>query len=181
MCPNCVRKVRSRVDGPIILHAGTRADNQSFRRLATANLGRYARGLLGMLEALAEEPALALDTESDSLYRYFYKVCLVQVSTPSTDYLVDPLRLPDISGLNDLLADPSIEKVVHAAENDVVVLKRDFGFSFAHIFDTMVAARILGLAPREPGGLAGRKLRGQVGQARPVNRLGSPPAHRSSS
>ena len=98
-----------------------------------------------MLEALVGEPALALDTESDSLYRYFYKVCLVQVSTISTDYLVDPLRLPDISGLNDLLADPSIEKVFHAAENDVVVLKRNFGFSFAHLFDTMVAARILGL------------------------------------
>jgi ribonuclease D len=98
-----------------------------------------------MLEALVGEPALALDTESDSLYRYFYKVCLVQVSTTSTDYLVDPLRLADISGLNNLLADPSIEKVFHAAENDVVVLKRNFGFSFAQIFDTMVAARILGL------------------------------------
>jgi ribonuclease D len=100
---------------------------------------------LAMLEALVGEPSLALDTESDSLYRYFYKVCLVQVSTASTDYLLDPLRLPDISGLNDLLADPSIEKVIHAAENDVVVLKRDFGFRFAHLFDTMVAARILGL------------------------------------
>ncbi len=98
-----------------------------------------------MLEQLVGEPALALDTESDSLYRYFYKVCLVQVSTATTDYLVDPLRLPDISGLNDLLANRSIEKIFHAAENDVVVLKRDFGFTFAHIFDTMVAARILGL------------------------------------
>jgi ribonuclease D len=97
-----------------------------------------------MLVDLAGEPALALDTESDSLYRYFYKVCLIQVSTPTTDYLVDPLRLPDISGLDQFLADPSIEKVFHAAENDVVVLKRDFGFSFANVFDTMVAARILG-------------------------------------
>jgi ribonuclease D len=97
-----------------------------------------------MLAALAGQPALALDTESDSLYRYFYKVCLIQISTVTTDYLVDPLRLPDISGLNRFLADPAVEKVFHAAENDVVVLKRDFGFSFANVFDTMVAARILG-------------------------------------
>ena len=97
-----------------------------------------------MLGALAQAPALALDTESDSLYRYFYKVCLIQISTESTDYLVDPLRLPDISALNTLLADPHIEKVFHAAENDIVVMKRDFAFSFANVFDTMLAARILG-------------------------------------
>ena len=53
-----------------------------------------------LLEVLKGEPALALDTESDSLYRYFYKVCLIQISTRETDYLVDPLRIPDLSGLD---------------------------------------------------------------------------------
>jgi ribonuclease D len=97
-----------------------------------------------MLAALAGEPIVALDTESDSLYRYFYKVCLIQLSTPTTDYVIDPLRLPDLAPLGALLADPTAEKVFHAAENDILVLKRDFGFSFARIFDTMLAARILG-------------------------------------
>ncbi len=68
-----------------------------------------------LLAALAGQPRLALDTESDSLYRYFYKVCLLQISTPETDYLVDPLRLPDLAPLGDILADPAVQKVFHAA------------------------------------------------------------------
>ena len=96
------------------------------------------------LQVLSTENRLALDTESDSLYRYFYKVCMIQVSTGSIDYLLDPLRLPDLRPLGQFLADPSIQKVFHAAENDVLLLKRDFKFSFDNIFDTMLAARILG-------------------------------------
>jgi ribonuclease D len=97
-----------------------------------------------MLGGLAGEPVLGLDTESDSLYRYFHRVCLIQVSTPQADYVVDPLSLPDLTPLGALLADPGVEKVFHAAENDILALKRGFGFEFAHIFDTMFAARILG-------------------------------------
>ena len=97
-----------------------------------------------MIAALSGQPLLALDTESDSLYRYFFKVGLIQISTPTTDYLVDPLRLPDLTPLGDILADPAVEKVFHAAENDILMLKRDFSFRFANVFDTMLAARILG-------------------------------------
>jgi len=97
-----------------------------------------------MIAALRGQPLLALDTESDSLYRYFFKVGLIQISTPSTDYLVDPLRLPDLAPLGDIMADPTVEKVFHAAENDILMLKRDFSFRFANVFDTMLAARILG-------------------------------------
>jgi ribonuclease D len=96
------------------------------------------------LQALSRENRLALDTESDSLYRYFYKVCLIQVSTGSIDYLLDPLQLSDLRPLGRFLADASIQKVFHAAENDILLLKRDFAFSFANVFDTMLAARILG-------------------------------------
>ncbi len=96
------------------------------------------------LGALAQVQRLALDTESDSLYRYFHKVCLIQVSTAEADYLLDPLRLPDLQPLGAVLADPAVEKIFHAAENDIVLLKRDFGFTFSHVFDTMLAARILG-------------------------------------
>jgi ribonuclease D len=97
-----------------------------------------------LLNALAAEKRLALDTESDSLYRYFYKVCLIQISTSTTDFLLDPLSVRDLAPLGVLLADPAIEKVFHAAENDILLLKRDFGFTFTHVFDTMLAARILG-------------------------------------
>jgi len=97
-----------------------------------------------MIAALRGQTLLALDTESDSLYRYFFKVGLIQISTPATDYLVDPLRLPDLTPLGDIMADPTVEKVFHAAENDILMLKRDFSFRFANVFDTMLAARILG-------------------------------------
>lgn len=97
-----------------------------------------------MLAALAHEPVIALDTEADSLYRYFYKVCVIQISTPGCDYIVDPLRLPSLAQLGPILADPAVVKIFHAAENDILMLKRDFAFEFANVFDTMLAARILG-------------------------------------
>lgn len=97
-----------------------------------------------MMSALSAQPELALDTESNSLYRYHYRVCLIQISTADMDYLVDPLRLADMQPLGELLADGRIQKVFHAAENDILMLKRDYGFAFANIFDTMLAARILG-------------------------------------
>jgi ribonuclease D len=97
-----------------------------------------------VIAEVKQHPVLALDTESDSLYRYFYRVCVIQLSTPQADYILDPLSLPDLSPLGELMADPAVEKIFHAAENDVLVLKRDFGFEFANVFDTMLAARILG-------------------------------------
>jgi ribonuclease D len=100
------------------------------------------------LEHLARElrpfPRLAVDTESNSLHAYHEQVCLIQFSTPNTDYLVDPLDLTDLSPLAPIFADPGIEKVFHAVEYDLICLNRDFGFEIANIFDTMQSARILG-------------------------------------
>jgi ribonuclease D len=103
-----------------------------------------ASGLKHLAHLLAQEPAIAVDTESNSLYAYREQVCLVQFSTPEGDYLVDPLVLQDLSPLGPIYADPDIQKVFHAAEYDLICLKRDFGFSFSSLFDTMLAARILG-------------------------------------
>jgi len=97
-----------------------------------------------MAERFASEPLLAVDTESNSLYAFQEQVCLIQFSTPQDDYLVDPLALGDLSDLETLFADPKIEKIFHAAEYDLISLKRDYGFVFNNIFDTMVAARTLG-------------------------------------
>lgn len=104
---------------------------------------------------------VAVDTESNGLYVYQEQVCLLQFSTPETDYLVDPLMLGDLSGLNVIFESPSIEKVFHAAEYDILCLKRDFGFHFANLFDTMLVARILG---RKDVGL-GHMLAGEFGLA----------------
>jgi ribonuclease D len=93
---------------------------------------------------LQAEPVIAVDTESNSFYVYHEQVCLIQLSIPDQDFLVDPLVLSDLSLLGPIFADPAIEKVFHAAEYDVMCLKRDFGFQFANLFDTMIAARILG-------------------------------------
>lgn len=90
------------------------------------------------------ESLLAVDTESNSLFAYYEQVCLVQLSTREQDFIIDPLDVDDMSPLGELLADPSIEIIFHAAEYDVITLKRDFGYTFANIFDTMLAARICG-------------------------------------
>jgi ribonuclease D len=100
--------------------------------------------LQAMMQALRAQPAVAVDTESNSLYAYQERVCLIQLSVPGADYIVDPLAGLDLSPLGEVFAELSIQKVFHAAEQDVAGLKRDFGFRFANLFDTMRAARILG-------------------------------------
>jgi len=102
--------------------------------------------LAGLLSALSGCRAVALDTESDSLHHHREKVCLVQVASDRGQaWLVDPLSGLDLHPLGPLLADPAVAKVFHGADYDVTTLKRDFGFTLAGLFDTMIAARFLGL------------------------------------
>src|SRR5258708_34830640 len=98
-----------------------------------------------LVRRLHNEPLIAVDTESNSLYAYRENVCLIQISTRTQDWLIDPLAVTDLSPLGPLFADPDIEKVFHAAEYDIMCMKRDFGFTFNNLFDTMFAARIVGL------------------------------------
>ena len=100
--------------------------------------------LRNLVDRLSREKIIAVDTESNSLYAYQEQVCLIQFSTLQEDILVDPLVLDDLSPLGPLFADPAIEIVFHAAEYDVICLKRDYGFTFENLFDTMLAARIMG-------------------------------------
>lgn len=97
-----------------------------------------------LVDELNRHPLIAVDTESNSLHAYREHVCLIQFSTPENDYLVDPLALEDLSPLEPIFADPKIEKIFHAAEYDIICLRRDYGFTFANLFDTMQAGRILG-------------------------------------
>jgi ribonuclease D len=93
---------------------------------------------------LLTQSILGIDTESNSLYVYKEQVCLIQISTPCNDYLIDPLAIKDISALAPIFASQEIEKVFHAAEYDILCLKRDFQFEINNIFDTMLASRALG-------------------------------------
>lgn len=102
------------------------------------------KALRRMVNRLSSEPILAVDTESNSLFAYKEQVCLIQFSTPQDDFLVDPLALEDLSPLGTLFANPKIEKIFHAAEYDLISLKRDYHYKFENLFDTMLAARILG-------------------------------------
>jgi len=97
-----------------------------------------------MVKTLSQQPIVAVDTEANSLHAYREQVCLIQYSTPTQDFLVDPFALRDLSSLGAIFQNPHIEKVFHAAEYDIIGLKRDYGFQFANLFDTMMAARILG-------------------------------------
>ncbi len=104
-----------------------------------------AEKLGALVRALAAEPLLAIDTESNSLYAYRERVCLIQLSTRSSDYIIDPLKIQSMQPLAPLFANPAVEKVFHAAEYDLMCMKRDFGFVFHNLFDTMIAARVCGL------------------------------------
>ena len=97
-----------------------------------------------MLAELAAQTRIAVDTESNSLHAYRERVCLIQFSTQEKDYVVDPLVLQDVLSLAPIFSNPNIEKIFHAAEYDLICLRRDYDFTFAKVFDTMQAARILG-------------------------------------
>src|SRR5512143_586635 len=112
--------------------------------LSLPELIETPRRFAELVSDLRGQPRVAVDTESNSLHAYRERVCLIQFSTPDTDYVLDPLALEDISALGRIFSSPSIEKIFHASEYDIICLRRDFGFSFASIFDTMQAGRILG-------------------------------------
>ncbi len=95
-----------------------------------------------LVASLRGESLLAVDTESNNLYSYRTQVCLIQLSTREQDYIVDPFPIADMQPLGELFADPGIEKVFHAAEYDLICMKRDFDFDICNLFDTMFAARL---------------------------------------
>jgi len=97
-----------------------------------------------MLTDLSAQTRIAVDTESNSLHAYRERVCLIQFSTQKKDYVVDPLVLQNLVSLRPIFSNPNIEKIFHAAEYDLICLKRDYDFTFANLFDTMQTARILG-------------------------------------
>jgi ribonuclease D len=93
---------------------------------------------------VAAQPVVALDTEADSLHSYFDKVCLIQMSIPGEDMIIDPLCKIDIAKFGEILANREITKILHGADYDLRILNRDFGFTIANLIDTMVCSQLLG-------------------------------------
>lgn len=96
------------------------------------------------LKTLQSQPRLAIDLEANSMYAYRERVCLIQISTSSEDFIIDPLAPLDLSGLGQMISDSAVEKVFHAAEYDLMLLRRQYDWELNNLFDTMWAARILG-------------------------------------
>lgn len=103
----------------------------------------------GFLDRIDGCPVVALDTESNSLHEYTERVTLIQVTGRQADgtchhAVVDPLADVDVLRMGRLMADPAVVTVFHGADYDVVSLKRDYGFTFSNLYDTMIAARAVG-------------------------------------
>lgn len=117
----------------------------------TPRLVATARELSELLTELRGEPVLAVDTEAASFHRYVDRIYLVQVSTRDRTALIDPLAVPDLEEFGALLADGDVEAVFHDADYDLRLFDFQYGFRATRLFDTRVAAELLG----EPGlGLA---------------------------
>ncbi|MDZ4163922.1 MAG: ribonuclease D [Smithellaceae bacterium] len=96
------------------------------------------------LATISSADSISLDTEYDS-FRYFRdKLCLIQIRAKDSTFLLDPLGDLDLSFLGPVFANPEVKVIAHAGDNDIRLLKRDYDFTFANIFDTHRAALILG-------------------------------------
>ncbi len=98
---------------------------------------RFARSLNGAR-------LLAADTEAAGYHRYHDRICLLQVSTREDTALVDTLAVRDIAPLKPYFEDPEIEIIFHDADYDLRLLSRDYGVLVRGLFDTKIAAQLLG-------------------------------------
>jgi ribonuclease D len=100
--------------------------------------------LTALTGRLRRERHVALDTEAASFHRYIDRVYLVQVSSDHETALVDPLAVPDLGAIGNLLGDPRNEVIFHEADYDLRILHRDYGFEARNIWDTRIAAHLAG-------------------------------------
>lgn len=91
------------------------------------------------------EKCIAVDLEADSMYNFKEKVCLIQIAANGHTWVIDPLKVKDLSALSPVLSDPAIKKVLHGADYDVRSLRRDFKFNINNLFDTELSCRFLGV------------------------------------
>jgi len=97
-----------------------------------------------LIQRIGATERVAVDTEADSLHNYFEKVCLMQLSLGGEHYLVDPLCELDLTGLVEALAEKQL--ILHGGDYDLRMLRVSLGFRpRREVFDTMIAAQLLGI------------------------------------
>jgi len=102
--------------------------------------------LLNLLDHLRSAGRFAYDSEFIGELTYIPKLCLIQVASTHRVGLIDPLANLDLAPFWDLLCDPSVEKIVHAGQQDVEPIHRNHGKICCNIFDTQICAGFAGLA-----------------------------------
>ncbi|MEI6350859.1 MAG: HRDC domain-containing protein [Verrucomicrobiota bacterium] len=101
-----------------------------------------SEALAEFLEPLRQVGRIALDTEADSLHCYFEKLCLIQISIPGYDVLIDPLAGFSLQPLYDELS--RHELIIQGLDYDLRLLRRVGMEEVGAVFDTMIAARLIG-------------------------------------
>ena len=110
-----------------------------------ASLIREQRQLQELIEHLRSAKRFAYDSEFIGELTYVPKLCLIQVASAQKVALIDPLADLDLKPFWELIADPTIEKIVHAGEQDLEPIIRALGRAPANVFDTQIAAGFIGL------------------------------------
>ncbi len=104
-----------------------------------------AEDLKALREELSKASLLAIDIESNGYYHYFERTCILTVSTEERTFIIDSIKLWEHMGsLKALFSDPDRLVLFHAGGYDVASLKRDFSYTFANVFDSLEAAKLLG-------------------------------------
>ena len=106
-----------------------------------------ADGLAALVERLSQAQCIVIDTESNGFHRFPDRICLIQIATDGRAWVVDPLDMSeeDVAPLGRLLADRAVEKVMHAASNDIRVFDKEWTFRAVNVFDTSLAAQFCGM------------------------------------
>jgi ribonuclease D len=97
------------------------------------------------LSGLSGVRAVAIDTEGASFHRFVDRIYLLQLSTAHHEAVIDPLPIGTPTKLGALLEDPAVEVILHDADYDLRLLHQDYGWRVTHLFDTRVAAQLLGI------------------------------------
>lgn len=95
-----------------------------------------------LVSLVGTQERIGVDTEADSLHCYFEKLCLIQISAPGKDALVDPLAGLPLHPLYQVLS--RRELILHGADFDLRLLRRAGNVDACSVFDTMIAARLVG-------------------------------------
>ena len=97
------------------------------------------------LDTLCGARELALDTEGASFHRFVDRIYLLQLSTRNHSAIIDPLQTGTLPKLGALVQDRAVEVVFHDADYDLRLLRQDYGWCVTNIFDTRIAAQLVGI------------------------------------